>query len=334
MNIGIIGYGYWGKNLVRNFVAQKNATVKTVLDFDSKKLEALKAAYPNIHTTSSVEEFFNDDSIHAIVVATPVSSHYELAKKGLLAGKHVLIEKPMTASYVHAKELMEIADSKGLVLMVDHTFLYTSAVEKIKELIDHGELGEIRYIDSTRINLGLFQPDVNVLWDLAAHDISICNYLLNEYPVSLQATGISHTNNDIENIAYLTLKYASNKIAHFNCSWSSPVKVRQMLIGGDKKMIVWNDLEATEKIKVYDTGYDMKSDEDKTKILVDYRVGDIYVPKLNNTEALYSMASDFIDSIQKQKQPKASASIGAEVVKILEGSQKYIKQLNDTNSII
>ncbi|KOY84636.1 oxidoreductase [bacterium 336/3] len=325
MNIGIIGYGYWGKNLVRNFYAQKNATLHTVLDFDEKKLQALKLSYPNVNTTSSIEEFFGNDSLNAVVIATPVFSHYELAKKALLAGKHVLVEKPMTSSYAQAEELIRIAENKGLILMTDHTFLYTGAVQKMKELIEKQELGNVNYIDSTRINLGLFQPDVNVLWDLAAHDISICNYLLNEEPIIVQATGISHTNNDIENIAYLTLKYASNKIAHFNCSWSSPVKVRQMLVGGNKKMIVWNDLEATEKIKVYDTGYEIKSEEDKTKILVDYRVGDIYVPKLNNTEALYAMASDFIDSIQQKNTPKASAHIGATVVKILEASQKSIK---------
>ena len=192
-------------------------------------------------------------------------------------------------------------------------------------LIDNKELGEINYIDSTRINLGLFQPDVNVLWDLAAHDISICHYLLNEKPTTVQATGISHTNNGIENIAYLTLKYASNKISHFNCSWTSPVKVRQMLVGGDKKMILWNDLDVYEKIKIYDTGYEIKSEEDKTKILVDYRVGDIFVPKTNDTEALFEMAADFVACIQENKTPRASAEIGATVVKILEASQISIK---------
>ncbi|MCS7078063.1 MAG: Gfo/Idh/MocA family oxidoreductase, partial [Bacteroidia bacterium] len=199
------------------------------------------------------------------------------------------------------------------------------AVQKMKEIIDSGNIGKINYIDSTRINLGLFQPDVNVLWDLAAHDISICYYLMNEKPIAVQAVGISHTNNDIENIAYLTLHYASNKIAHFNCSWSSPVKVRQMLVGGDKKMIVWNDLEATEKIKVYDTGYELKTEEDKTKILVDYRVGDIYVPKLDGTEALFAVAQDFIQAILQKQKPRATAEIGALVVQILEASQKSIK---------
>lgn len=209
--------------------------------------------------------------------------------------------------------------------MTDHIFLYTSAVTKIKSLIEDGTIGKINYIDSTRINLGLFQEDVNVLWDLASHDISVCYYLMNEKPVAVQAVGISHTNNGIENIAYLTLHYASNKIAHFNCSWSSPVKVRQMLVGGDKKMIVWNDLEATEKIKVYDTGYELKTEEDKTKILVDYRIGDIYVPKLEGTEALFTMAQDFIEAILQNKKPRATAEIGALVVQVLEASQKSIK---------
>ncbi len=323
MNIGVIGYGYWGKNLVRNFYAQKKASLKAVLDFDAKKLESLQKLYPSVEITTDLEEFLK--KVDAVAIATPVFTHYELAKKCLEAGKHVLVEKPMTSSYAQAQELIEIAEKKGLTLMCDHTFLYTGAVQKMKELINNGSIGNVNYIDSTRINLGLFQPDVNVLWDLAAHDISICYYLMNEKPVAVQAVGISHTNNGIENIAYLTLHYASNKIAHFNCSWSSPVKVRQMLVGGDKKMIVWNDLEATEKIKVYDTGYELKTEEDKTKILVDYRVGDIFVPKLDSTEALFTMAQDFIEAILENKKPSATAEIGALVVQVLEASQKSIK---------
>ncbi len=323
MNFGVIGYGYWGKNLVRNFYAQKKASLKAVLDFDAKKLESLQKLYPSVEITTDLEEFLK--KVDAVAIATPVFTHYELAKKCLEAGKHVLVEKPMTSSYAQAQELIEIAEKKGLTLMCDHTFLYTGAVQKMKELINNGSIGNVNYIDSTRINLGLFQPDVNVLWDLAAHDISICYYLMNEKPVAVQAVGISHTNNGIENIAYLTLHYASNKIAHFNCSWSSPVKVRQMLVGGDKKMIVWNDLEATEKIKVYDTGYELKTEEDKTKILVDYRVGDIFVPKLDSTEALFTMAQDFIEAILENKKPSATAEIGALVVQVLEASQKSIK---------
>jgi predicted dehydrogenase len=209
--------------------------------------------------------------------------------------------------------------------MVDHTFLYTGAVEKMKQLVDNRELGNIKYLDSTRINLGLFQPDINVLWDLAPHDISILNYIMKERPYSVNATGVTHTNNGIENIAYLTVNYSSGFIAHFNCSWTSPVKVRMMLIGGDRKMILYNDLEPTEKVKVYDTGYNHTTDEEKKRVLVDYRTGDIHVPKLNTTEALLGMANDFITSIKEQKLPKSSCHIGIEVVKILEASDRSIK---------
>jgi predicted dehydrogenase len=246
----------------------------------------------------------------------------------LEAGKHVLIEKPMVATSAEAVQLANIAEQKGLVVMVDHTFLYTGAVQKIKSIIDTGLVGKLQYIDSTRINLGLFQPDVNVLWDLAPHDISILNYLCEDKPYSLQATGISHTNNGIENIAFLTLNYESNMIAHFNCSWTSPVKIRKFLIGGDKKMIVFDDTEPTEKIRVYDTSYhytEKRSDEDKRKVLVDYRVGDIHVPKVPMKEALSGVAADFISAILHQTTPISDYISGINVIKVLEASQESIK---------
>jgi predicted dehydrogenase len=231
----------------------------------------------------------------------------------------------MTSSVDESKELIEIAKSKNLVLMVDHTFLYTGAVQKMKELIDQKQLGTLQYFDSSRINLGLFQPDVNVLWDLAPHDISILNFLVSKTPHSVNATGISHTNNGIENVAYMTLNYQDNFIAHFNCSWTSPVKVRSTLIGGDKKMLVYNDLEPSEKIRIYDTGYNHSSDEEKNKIMVDYRTGDVFIPKLSTQEALFGVAFDFIDCIINTKEPLANAELGLEVVKVLEASQKSIK---------
>jgi len=224
-----------------------------------------------------------------------------------------------------ADELIELAAKKGLTLMADHTFLYTGAVEKMKELIESKIIGIPSYFDSTRINLGLFQSDVNVLWDLAPHDISILTYLISELPVSINATGISHTRNNIENIAYLTVNYQSDFIAHFNCSWTSPVKVRQTLIGGDKKMILYNDLEPSEKVRVYDTGYNMKSEEDKNRIMVDYRTGDVFIPKLSSREALAGVAEDFISSVIQHKEPLANAMLGRQVVKILEASQESIK---------
>ena len=275
--------------------------------------------------STTADDLVKDPDLDAIVIATPVFTHFEIAKKALEQGKHVLIEKPMTSTSDQASRLIELAEQKQRVLMVDHTFLYTGAVQKIKDIIDRGEIGAVNYFDSSRINLGLFQPDINVLWDLAPHDISILNFLYQENPYSVHATGTCHTGNGIENIAYLTINYQSGFIAHFNCSWSSPVKIRLMLIGGDKKMIVFNDLEPTEKIKVYDTGYKHTTDEEKYSIRVDYRSGDIHIPKINMREALSSMAGDFINAISNNTTPISDFRSGLSVIKILEASNESIK---------
>jgi predicted dehydrogenase len=325
IKVAIIGFGYWGPNMVRNFYAQPNCEVKLVADQREERLKIVKNNYPIIKTTTSTEDVFSDLDIDAVVIATPVFTHYELAKKAIKSGKHVLIEKPMTASVAEAEELIDLAAQYKKVVMVDHTFLYTGAVQKIKAIVEENKIGNIQYIDSTRINLGIFQPDINVLWDLATHDISIVNHIINEKPVSVQATGISHTNNDIENIAFLTLNYQNNLITHFNCSWTSPLKIRKFLIGGDKKMIVWDDMEPTEKIKVYDTGYDIRNDEDKQQILIDYRVGDIYVPKVPQKEALAGVAEDFLSAIDKNTTPISDYKSGINVVKVLEASDQSIK---------
>jgi predicted dehydrogenase len=329
VNLGIIGYGYWGPNLVRNFFAANDCIVKSVADARPERLALLAKVYPSVKGVKDACEIINDSEIDAVVIATSVFSHFSLAKKALENGKHVLIEKPMTASVEESVKLIEMAQQRGLTLMVDHTFLYTGAVQKMKELIDNGTIGTPRYFDSTRINLGLFQPDVNVLWDLAPHDISILTYLVDKMPVSVNATGISHTHNGIENIAYMTVNYNADFIAHFNCSWTSPVKVRQTLIGGDKKMVVYNDLEPTEKVRVYDTSYNYngnkKTDVDETRIMVDYRTGDIYIPKVELQEALLNMATDFVQSIIHNRKPRASAELGMKVVEILEASQESIK---------
>jgi predicted dehydrogenase len=325
MNIGIIGFGYWGPNLVRNFNNQPNCTIKAIADANPNRLAQINKQYPNVKALQNADDLLNNTEIDAVIIATPVFSHFPLAQKALQNGKHVLLEKPMASSVKECEILMDLAAQKGLTLMVDHTFLYTGAVEKIKATIDAGEIGKVKYIDSTRINLGLFQPDINVLWDLAPHDLSILNYLHNEQPYSVNATGVSHTVNGIENIAYMTVNYQSGFIAHFNCSWSSPVKVRMIMIGGDEKVIVYNDLEPTEKIKLYDTAYELKTDEDKSKILVDYRVGDIYVPKVKQNEALSSVAADFLNSIAQKSTPRSSATIGLQIVSLLEASQKSIK---------
>jgi predicted dehydrogenase len=325
INIGVIGYGYWGPNIVRNFFATPDCIVKMVADGRSERLNILSKIFPSILGVRDAEDIIGNKDIDAVVIATPVFTHFALAKRALLQGKHVLIEKPMTSSVEEADELINLAAQKGLTLMADHTFLYTGAVQKMKEIFQTEVIGTPLYFDSSRINLGLFQPDINVLWDLAPHDISILTYLITEVPESINATGISHTRNNIENIAYLTVNYNSNFIAHFTCSWSSPVKVRQTLIGGDKKMILYNDLEPSEKIRVYDTGYKHKTEEDKTRIMVDYRTGDVYIPKLSSREALAGVAEDFVQSVIQKKLPLSNAMLGRSVVRILEASQLSIK---------
>ncbi len=333
IRIAIIGYGYWGPNLVRNFMNVEGCVVTHVCDLDIKKLDVSKKKYPSINTTNSIDQIFENSEIDAVVIATPVSTHYDLASKALESNKHILVEKPLTNNVEQAQILGKKANDKNKILMIDHTYLYTPAIQKIKELIDSDSLGEIQYIDSTRINLGLFQTDVNVMWDLAVHDIAICCYLLNEKPISVQAVGISHTKSELENIAYITLNYKSQKLIHFNCSWISPVKIRHMLIGGNKKMIVFNDLETTEKIKIYDSSYKNKFEPEHTKkFLTDYRIGDIFIPKIPQIEGLKNMAEDFISSIQNNKEPISNFNLGLEIVKILESAQKSIK--NDGQMVI
>lgn len=326
INIGVIGYGYWGPNLVRNFFGTPGCTVKSVADPRPERLKQLNKVFPSIKGVQHAQEIIKDISIDAVVIATPVSTHFALAKKALSGGKHVLLEKPMTSSVEEAEYLMNLAYQKNLLLMVDHTFLYTGAVQKMKQLMEKKELGSIKYLDSTRINLGLFQSDINVLWDLAPHDLSILTYLVEEEPYSVNAKGVTHTQNGIENIAYLTVNFFSGLIAHFNCSWTSPVKVRMMLIGGDKKMILYNDLEPTEKIKIYDTGYSYSTDLEKQQVMIDYRTGDIHVPKLNTSEALSGMAKDFITCIQEKGQPISSCELGLKVVRLLEASTTSLQE--------
>ncbi len=324
IRIAIIGYGYWGPNLVRNFYNTPNCSVALVVDSRQDRLDLVTKNFPATRTSTDINDALTGSDIDAVVIATPTATHYQLAKTALANGKHVLVEKPMAKSVQEAEDMIATAEKANKLLMVDHTFLYTGAVKKMKELIDNGDVGDINYFDSTRINLGLFQPDINVLWDLAPHDISILFYLIPARPVSVSATGISHTPNGLENVAYLTVNYDSAHIAHFSCSWSSPVKIRKILIGGTKKMIMFDDVEPSEKVKVYDTGYSVKSDEDKRRLLIDYRVGDIYIPKLDQKEALSGMAADFIGSITKGGTPVSNYKIGLEVVKVLEAAQESI----------
>lgn len=325
MNLGVIGIGYWGPNIVRNFATDGRVDRLITCDLRAEALEKIKSAYPRIETTEHSEQVLTDPDLDAIAIITPVDTHYELAKKALENGKHVFIEKPMTSASWQAQELIDLAEQKNLVIMVDHTFIYTSAVRKMKELIDGGDLGEIRYYDSVRVNLGLFQHDVNVIWDLAPHDISIMSYLLGESPVSVQAIGAKTPESDVEYIGYLTLSFASGMIAHFHANWLSPVKIRQTLIGGTRKMIVYDDNEPSEKIRVYDKGIEANTREGVYKTMIQYRSGDMLAPKIENSEALRLETSHFIDCVDQGLTPVTDGKAGLEVVRILEASNESIK---------
>ncbi|WP_013334333.1 Gfo/Idh/MocA family protein [Gloeothece verrucosa] len=327
INIGVIGYGYWGPNLVRNFSEIPEVQVKTICDLNPKLLVKAQSRYPTVKVTTDCREIFTDPKIDVVAIATPVSSHFDLAFKALQAGKHVLVEKPLTTSSQQALRLIEEAEKRNLVLMVDHTFIYTGAVRKMREIIANNGLGEIYYYDSVRVNLGLFQHDVNVIWDLAVHDLSIMNYVLPSEPVAVSATGINHVFGEPENIAYLTLFFESNLIAHIHVNWLAPVKLRRTLIGGNQKMIVYDDLEPSEKIKVYDKGIVVNgSSESVYQMLIGYRTGDMWSPKLETTEALLTEALDFINCIKQGKRPVTDGEAGLRVVRLLEAATQSMKK--------
>lgn len=317
MNIGIIGIGYWGPNLVRNFSAQKNVAKVIACDQRQERLDFIKSKTPSVITVSDIDELMKCD-IDAVVIATPVDTHYFLAKKALESGKHIWVEKPFTSTSQQGEEILELADKKNLRVFIDHTFIYTGSVRKMKEIVTKGELGKILHFDSVRINLGLFQKDINVIWDLAPHDLSIMNYVLSDLkPLAVSANGIANYNGK-ENIAHLSLYFEENCFAHFHVNWTSPVKIRRMIVGGDKKMLVFDDMENFEKIKVYDAGVDIKSTASIHEALVQYRLGDMYSPKVMQTEALELAAKEFLESIIENREPLTSGKDGLEVVKILE----------------
>jgi len=331
IKVGIVGLGYWGPNLVRNFQSVNGAEVHSVADFDNSRLQKIHQLYPKINLCNDANDIFKNPEIDAVVLATPINTHYDLAKKALLNNKSVMVEKPLATSRAEVLELMEIADARGLSLMVDHTFLYTGAVQKIKSVIDTGELGQLQYFDSTRINLGLFNPNWSVIWDLAVHDLSIFDYISGgKKPVAVSATGIAHTKMGIENLAYISLFFGDETFAHITSSWISPVKIRKTLIGGTKKMIIYDDVEPTEKIKIYDSGFSVSSPEDMHKWLIDYRFGDIYIPKLPQIEALKGVAEDFVKSITEKTTPLGNANSGLNVVTILEAAQKSLINRGET----
>ncbi len=327
IKIGVIGYGYWGPNLVRNFSETPGITVASVADLDPKKLEIVQKRYPGVKTTSRFQDLLENKDIDAIAIATPVNSHFELGMAVLKAGKHLWLEKPMTETSEQARKLVNEAEKRNLVLMVDHTFIYTGAVRRMGDMVKSGELGQILYYDSTRINLGLFQRDVSVIADLAVHDFSILDYLLGEQPVAVSAVGTNHFPGTPENLSYITLFYDSGIIAHINVSWLAPVKVRQILIGGSKKMITYDDLEPSEKIKIYDKGISFTEDPQQIyEMRVGYRTGDMWAPKLDSTEALRIEGEHFVDCIENGKTPMSDGALGLRVVELIEAATRSMHQ--------
>jgi len=331
IKIGVIGYGYWGPNLVRNFAETNGAVIAAVADLDPKKLELVQRRFPAVRVTCDFHELLKDPDIDAVAIATPVSTHFELGMAVLKAGKHLWLEKPMAETSLQARKLVDEAHKRKRVLIVDHTFLYTGAVRKIAELVKRGDLGRVYYYDSTRVNLGLFQRDVNVISDLAVHDFSILDHLLGEHPIAVSASGTNHFPGTPENLAYITLFYESGTIAHTNVSWLAPVKVRQILLGGSKKMITYDDLEPSEKVKIYDKGVSFTDDPQKIQEMrVGYRTGDMWAPKLDTAEALRIEGEHFVDCIVNGKQPISDGQLGLRVVELIEAATSSMRGRGET----
>jgi len=324
IGIGVIGYGYWGPNLVRNFAEATGARVVSVSDSRAERLALVNKRYPGVKTTTNADEVINDPAVDAVVIATPVATHYTLVKQALQNNRHVLVTKPLTDAVAYAQELVELAEKKQRVLMLDHTFLYKGAVRTIKDMVRAGKLGDLYYYDSVRVNLGLFQHDVNVLWDLAVHDLSIMDYILGVQPREISAAGIAHVNGRPEDIAYLTCFFEQNLIAHLHVNWLAPVKVRKTLIGGSKQMIVYDDLELDAPLKIFDKGIDISSSEGIYQALVSYRTGDMWAPQVDGREALANEAAHFIDCVTNNKRPLTDGESGVRMVRILEAANESL----------
>ncbi|MES2211713.1 MAG: Gfo/Idh/MocA family oxidoreductase [Pseudomonadota bacterium] len=327
IKVGLVGYGYWGPNLARNFAAQPDCELVAICESQSSRIALAKAHFPGVRAVEDFQVLLDDPKINAILIATPVSSHFSLAKQALQAGKDVLVEKPMTETVAQAEELIALAKLSNRILAVDHTFLFTGAVQKMKEIVSSGQLGEILYMDSVRINLGLFQQDVNVISDLAPHDLSIMNYLIDKDPIAVKAMGVCHAGNALENVAYLHVEFPNDLIAHFHLNWLAPVKIRRTLIGGSKKMIVYDDMEASEKVKIYDSGITIKEGDIDAihKVNVDYRTGDMIAPKLPHREALSVEAAHFLTCVRERSKPLSDGIAGLRVIQVLEAAKLSIK---------
>ncbi len=327
VTVAIIGYGYWGPNLLRNFFKLSCVDIKYVCDLSPSQLNKAKKNYPSIITTQDLNLVLNDENVSAVIIATPVHTHHDLARKALLRNKHVLVEKPIATSVTEAQDLISIAQEYKLKLMVDHTFVYTAAIRKMKQIIQSGDLGENLYFDSERVNLGLIQNDINVIWDLAPHDISIMNYFFEDEIESVFASGTKHINHNTEELAHISVNYKNGLVGHIHVSWLSPVKIRRIILGGSRKMILMNDVEPSEKIKIYDKGIDIQTSlEKETAFTPIYRGGDITIPYLENSEALFIEAQHFIECIQNNTTPITDGKKGLEVVKILEAADRSIKE--------
>lgn len=325
INIAVIGYGYWGPRIVRNFSATNGCRVTVICDQSASRLQRARSDFPGIDTSCDATAVIASPQVDAVAIVTPVWTHFELAEAALKNGKHVFVEKPFTSTVEQAERLIDLAEQKSLRIMVDHTFLFTGAVQKIRQMVEEGALGKLYYYDSMRVNLGLFQHDVNVIWDLAPHDLSIVDQLVTEAPQCVMATGQAHLNGH-EDVAYMTVYYGDGMIAHINVNWLSPVKVRTTLIGGEKKMLVWNDLEADEKIRVYDKGVAITNGQGVYDLLVSYRSGDMWAPRIDQMEALAVEAKYFAECVGTGKTPVNDGRAGLRVVRILEAANKSLAQ--------
>jgi predicted dehydrogenase len=326
LGIGVVGCGYWGPNLVRNFQALDGCTVRAALDLDPERVERIRRYYPTIRAANGFDDFLQDPDIQAIALCTPVETHFALARAALEAGKHVLVEKPLTHSAASADELVRLAESRGLVLQVDHTFVYSGAVRKVREIIESGRIGDLLYLDFVRVNLGLFQDDVNVLWDLGPHDLSILVHLVDRPPLWVSAIGSAHYS-ELEDQVYATIKFDGALIAHLHLNWLAPVKIRSTLIGGTRQMIVYDDLEPSEKVRVYEKGVAFASDAgSRERALVDYRLGDMFAPHIDKTEPLARVCRSFVAAVVRGELPPTDGRSGLQVVRILEAAQESIRK--------
>lgn len=324
MKIGIVGLGYWGPNLIRNFISVSEIEGVVCFDVQQKRMEKARHRFPGIEIAASLEEMLLRSDIQGIAVATPVSTHFQLGMKVLQAGKHLLLEKPMASTAKEAETLAEFAQKNGLIILVDHTFIYTGAGPKLRELIRKGIIGDILYFDSVRVNLGLFQHDTNVIWDLAPHDIAIMHYLIDDKPTAVTAIGVNHFNG-FDDMAYISVQHHERLLSHFHVNWLSPVKIRRILIGGSRHMVVYDDMQTSEKVRVYDKGVEITSEESLYHTLVQYRIGDMFAPRIDETEALSLMAMDFVKSINEKRSPISDAAFGVDVMRVLEAADTSLR---------